>query len=84
MNKQQLGEFIREQRIAHQLSQIELGDLAGLHYHRVIDVEKGEKNYNSDTLFAVCKALGITISCTVKSTVNKKEIYDFGIIKSDL
>lgn len=50
-----------EQRIAHNLSQRELAERAGLSRGTVMQIENGDTTANSRSLRKICDALGIKI-----------------------
>jgi transcriptional regulator with XRE-family HTH domain len=51
---------LREQRKSKNLSQTELGQLAGLHYTHIGRFERGASRPSGDTLMRLADALGVT------------------------
>ncbi|MFT4437896.1 helix-turn-helix domain-containing protein [Caballeronia sp. 15715] len=50
---------VREERVAHSLTQEEVGDRAGVDRNYVSDVERGKKNCRLDTVDAFGRGLGV-------------------------
>jgi len=57
---QQIGDRIRERRIARKLTQADLADKCGLHRTFVGSVERGERNVAVLSLRKIAKALRVT------------------------
>jgi CheY-like chemotaxis protein len=60
--KKRFGSVIRNQRIRLQLSQEELGELAGLHRTYISDVERGARNLSLEAIDRLASALKLSIS----------------------
>ena len=56
-----LGDMVRFHRRKAALTQMQLGDLAGVGKSTVFDIEKGKTTVRVDSLFAVLNALNIQI-----------------------
>lgn len=56
-----LGDLVRFHRRKAALTQMQLGDLAGVGKTTVYDIEKGKTTVQIDSLFAVLNALNIQI-----------------------
>lgn len=52
-----IGQAIRQQRLALNMSQEELADVAGLHRNYVGGIERGERNVGIKALLALARAL---------------------------
>lgn len=63
-----LGRVVREQRRAQNLTQEDLGELAGIHRTYVGMIERGEKNLTLSNLVKVSQALNITASELLRLT----------------
>lgn len=57
-----LGNAIREKRLAHSLSQEQLAEKAKLHRTYIGMVERAERNITILNLLKICQALDITLS----------------------
>ncbi len=60
-----LGEGIRSQRMAQQLTQEDLGERAGIHYTFLGHIERGSKVPSLETLLRIAKALRVRPSTLV-------------------
>jgi len=60
------GELLRSKRLALELSQEKLADLADLHFTYVSSVERGERNISLENIGKLAKALGCKISDLVE------------------
>ena len=60
--EKQLGERIRDLRLATGLSQEELAFKAGMHRTYLGGIERGERNPSLKNVAAIAKALGVTLS----------------------
>lgn len=54
-----LGRAMRDLRVAHDISQEGLADLAGLHRTYVGGIERGERNVSFGNLLKLARALGV-------------------------
>lgn len=57
-----LGELVRIYRLSSGLSQVELGEAAGISYQQIQKYESGANKVSVSRLFSVARALGITPS----------------------
>jgi transcriptional regulator with XRE-family HTH domain len=57
-----VGGRVREQRLAKDLTQKQLADLAGLHHTTISDLETGITVPGLSTLVKIAKALGVPLS----------------------
>lgn len=62
MNKEQIGNFVKEQREAQGLTQQALADKAQVRRQTVLDIENASLGYAIDKLLAVLNALGVGLS----------------------
>jgi transcriptional regulator with XRE-family HTH domain len=60
--QKQLGEHIRYQRWLNNLTQEQLGEMAGVSYKYLGEVERGTKTPSIIILFRIAQGLGITLS----------------------
>lgn len=63
--RQIFAKNLKSERLAKNLSQEELADLAGLHRTYVSSVERGERNISIDNIAKLAQALGISISVLI-------------------
>jgi transcriptional regulator with XRE-family HTH domain len=63
----QLGDRIRERRIALQMTQQELGDRCGLHRTFIGSVERGERNVAILNLLQIAQTLRVSLAELVGS-----------------
>ena len=61
MNKQEIGQSIRERRVTLKISQGRLAELAGVAAHTVSNMETGKGNVTVDTLLKVAQVLGYQV-----------------------
>jgi transcriptional regulator with XRE-family HTH domain len=61
-----LGEEIRKARLKAGLSQESLADKSGLHRTYISLLERNKKSPTLETLFHICKALGISAAGLIK------------------
>lgn len=57
----QLGERVRELRVAHRATQEQLAERAGLSYKFIGEIERGKANPTIDTLWRLAKALRVEV-----------------------
>lgn len=57
----ELGKIIREKRLALNLSQEGLADLAGVHFTYISSIERGERNISLSNIAKISKALGCSM-----------------------
>lgn len=57
-----LGELVRLYRLSSGLSQVELGEAAGISYQQIQKYESGANKVSVSRLFSVARALGVTPS----------------------
>lgn len=62
MTRKKLGAEIKRLRTVRGYTQQQLADKSGLDVQRIPGIELGQSNITLDRLFAVCKALHITIN----------------------
>jgi len=60
-----LGEELRKARKEAGITQEELAARAGLHYTYISHLERNKKSPTIDSLFRICKALGISASSLI-------------------
>ncbi len=58
--QQQLGQTLRDLRLAHSWTQEELAERAGVHPHYVSDIERGKRNVAIVNLTYLADALGMS------------------------
>jgi transcriptional regulator with XRE-family HTH domain len=58
---EKFGERVRELRVARQLSQEKLAELADLHRTYIGDIERGERNVSLENIGKIAKALKINL-----------------------
>ncbi len=58
----ELGELVRLYRLSAGLSQVELGDAAGISYQQIQKYESGANKVSVSRLYTVAAALGVTAS----------------------
>lgn len=61
-HRRSFGRRVRELRTSRSLSQEELALRAGLHRNYVGGVERGERNVGLDNVYALARALGVTVA----------------------
>lgn len=57
----EFGKIVRIKRLALNLSQEELADIAGMHFTYVSSVERGERNLSLLNIAKISKALGCSM-----------------------
>ena len=67
-----LGEEIRRARKEAGMTQEELADRAGLHYTYISLLERDKKSPTIDSLFRICKALGVSASSLIARVENSR------------
>lgn len=66
MNIKTIGELIKRRRVALQISQCTLGEIAGIAVHTLSNIEAGKGNPTLATLEPVLDALGLELLVRVK------------------
>lgn len=61
MNKQEIGQSIRERRVTLRISQVRLAELAGVAVHTISNLETGKGNVTVETLLKVAQVLGYQV-----------------------
>lgn len=61
MNKQEVGQSIRERRVTLKISQGRLAELAGMAVHTISNLETGKGNVTVETLLKVTQVLGYAV-----------------------
>lgn len=61
MNRKQIGQHLRQRRLARGLTLRELNDRSGVHYSSIGQIENGEFNATLDTLFALAEGMETTL-----------------------
>ena len=61
MNKQEMGQSIRERRATLKISQGRLAELAGVAVHTISNLETGRGNVTVETLLKVAQVLGYQV-----------------------
>lgn len=61
MNKQEIGQSIRERRRTLKISQGRLAELAGVAVHTIANLETGKGNCTVETLLKVANVLGYAV-----------------------
>ena len=61
MNKQEIGQSIRERRVTLRISQGRLAELAGVAVHTISNLETGRGNVTVGTLLKVVQVLGYAV-----------------------
>lgn len=77
MTREEIGFFVKDQRVIKGLTQQQLADKAGCRRQAVLEVENNLRNFGIDTLLLLLNAL----ETNLPSTINKK-IFNFSQIKS--
>jgi y4mF family transcriptional regulator len=65
MNKQRLGNSIKERRKFLKITQEDLADIAGVSERTLRSIEKGEANPEMDSLLKICEVLGLSVKIEV-------------------
>lgn len=66
VNMEALGTQIKARRLALEIKQQELADLAGVSINTVVAIERGTGNPRIETLVAVCDVLGLQLVTKLK------------------
>lgn len=61
-SRQLFARRLREERLAQQLTQEQLGDLADLSWNYIGQVERGGRNISVDNMDALAQALGLPLA----------------------
>ena len=77
MNKQEIGNLIKQEREGQQMLQRDLADAAQVRRQSVLEIENGVFSYGIDRLLQLLDALGLEINI-----VPQKNVFDFRNIKS--
>ena len=77
MNKKQIGQFIKDERLKRNLTQRELGEKVGIKTGRILEVEKAKKSYGIDNLLTILNGLGIDLLPPVVGLLDRARIYNF-------
>lgn len=84
MTTQQLGEFVKQQRMTQNLTQGELGSLVRCRRQVIIEIENAQYNYGINIIMKVLAALGFKLVPTIISTelpkYERKILFDFRTI----
>jgi len=67
MDKQKLGQLIRERRNFLNITQKELAEISGVTLRKLVDIENGKANPTLDTLVKLFEVLGLQIKVEIKS-----------------
>ena len=70
MTKQELGEFVRDQRKARGLTQKELADKLSIRRQAILEIENAQWNYGIDILLQILDSFGYQLF--PKSLATKK------------
>lgn len=62
----EIGNIIKERRIALMLNQQTLADLAGVGINTLVAIERGTGNPSIKTLIAILDVLGLEFHCEIK------------------
>lgn len=85
MTQQQLGEFIKQQRLLQNLTQNELASKIGCRRQVVLEIENCQCNYGIDIIIKVLAALGYQLVPTPLSTelpkYERNVLFNFSSIK---
>ena len=57
-----IGVRMREQRLALEMSQVQLGKALGVSFQQIQKYESGENRVSAARLFDICKALNVSLS----------------------
>lgn len=60
----QIGEFVRRRRLAHRMSQVELGELAGVGTRLISELERGKPTLRMDAVNKVLQVFGKMLGMT--------------------
>lgn len=80
--REQVGERLRELRLAYHITQEELAERAGLSYKFIGEIERGQANPTIDTMWRLAKALRVEIHelfLTPGREVGPDAIYRMGL-----
>lgn len=58
---QQLGEYVRDMRLAQGLSQVEFGERCGFYQTYLSRIERGQANPTLNAMEVIANGLGVTI-----------------------
>jgi len=67
MTKEEIGQFVKQQRMLQNMTQQELGDRIGGRRQSLIEIENSQCNYGINGLLEVLATLGFTLVPTVSS-----------------
>lgn len=68
MTKEQLGEFVKQQRLLQNVTQSELAEKIGFRRQAIIEIENCQSDYGISVILRVLNALGYKLVPTVTST----------------
>jgi len=77
MNKQEIGNLIKQEREGQQMLQRDLADAAQVRRQSVLEIENGVFSYGIDRLLQLLDVLGLEINI-----VPQKNVFDFRKVKS--
>ena len=58
---QRLGEYVREQRLARGISQVEFGERCGFYQTYLSRIERGQANPTINAIEVIANGLGVTV-----------------------
>ena len=79
-----IGERLRAYRIQKGWSQEMLAEKAELHHTYIGQLERGEKNATSETIYKVATALDIPLSALFENISPSSEVQDYASLSYDL
>lgn len=83
MNREQIGAYVKDKRIAMNLTQTQLATEADVGYQRILEIEKVRRSYSVEVLMQVLSALGCELNIAPIESVRITNVkYKFAEIKS--
>jgi DNA-binding XRE family transcriptional regulator len=79
MKKEEICQFVYDNRIKQNLSQSDLADLISKRRQAVFEIEKNMVDFRIDTLLSIVDALGFTLQIV---PLKSETVFDFKKIKS--
>jgi transcriptional regulator with XRE-family HTH domain len=81
MTTEQIGEFVKQQRISQNFTQTELAEKVGVRRQVLIEIENAQCNYGINIIMKILSALGFKLVPTIISTdipkYERRILFDF-------